>query len=227
MSKKLQLKFLVGVAILIVILVYLYINKNFSLGFDKEFENLKDSVGVEVDQLSQSSAIQNLQDGWESLKDKLKEDQPSLESKIADNVLEKLSSPVNIIYKHEPWRIQFNYDYLMSKDFNQDQEEIVLFYEEVPNLKVSLGRHVLEGNFNDWLNNNYNLQDLDKQEYNGLIFWRQDLSNTEKRKEEYYFNLNKYIFIIVLELNRDQEGEYWQSLENIIKSFNIIESINL
>jgi hypothetical protein len=226
MNKKLQLKFLVFVCIIIVVIVYLYFNQNFSFGFSEDFKGLRDSVGLEIKELSKADIVENLKNNFKDLKDQMNEDEVDLESKITDNVLSKLSQRENIIYEYEPWGIKFSYDSLMSKDIDRDNEKILLFYEEVQTLKASIGRYVLEETFDDWLNNNYNLQKLDKLEYNGLIFWMQDLSKEENKLKEYYVNLDDNVFIIVLESSQDQE-EYWKSLETIVKSFNIIKSNNL
>ena len=227
MSKKLQLKTLVVLGIIIVIIVYLYINKGFSFGVGNDFQNLKDSIEINVDGSLNSAIIKDLQERFNDIKEQVKNNQENVKSKITERVLDQLTPQDNIIYEYEPWGIKFTYDSLMIKEVDQDNEKISLFYENIQNIDVVIEKYNLEGTFNDWLNNNYDLQILDKQEYNELVFWKRDISNDEDKVEEYYLNLEDNVFIISLQLSKEQEEIYWESLENIVKSFNSIKSINL
>ena len=222
MNKKLQLRIMVFLSMIIVVFTYLYISRGFSFGISRDIQSLGDSVGLSMNQLSESGVVEGLQEGLKSLKERLKNEQnDEFESKITEKVLNQISQKKDVVYEHEPWGIGFIYDSLMIKNFNQKDSRITLFYEEIPEVKVLIERNNLEGTFNDWLNNNYDLQNLDKNEYNNLIFWKNDLSNNENRIEEYYLNLGNNIFIINLQLPKEREEIYWESLENVIKSFNL------
>ena len=227
MNKKLQLKLLVTFSLIVVIVVYLYVNKGFSFSFQENWQDVKNYFKSNTSEIFDSESIENLQSSFNTLKDNIKEqgeeDNSIDKNLIAQRLLEKISSIKNIVYEYEPWNIKFDYPENMSKQVDLTTQKINLYYEDFQNLDVIIKKIDLESSFNDWLNNNYDLQELGKEEYNDLTFWVRDLSNEEYLKKEYYVNLGEEVFTIVLESPRDQEG-YWNHLENIVKSF---KQINL
>jgi len=227
MNKKLQLKIIVVLCIIIVIFVYFYVSKGFSFNISEDFIDLRDSVGINADEILDLTIIKDIQEKIGDIKEEANNTQDNIESKIAEKVLNKLDRQNYIIYEHEPWGIKFTYDNLMLKELDQSQEKIKLYYENIEELEAVIEKYSLEGGFNDWLNNNYDLQNLNKYEYNDLTFWMQDLSDEKNKLEEYYFNQGEDIFIISLSSPSINTGDYWDSLENIIKSFDLIEDTNL
>ena len=227
MNKKLQLKVIVFLCMIIVIFVYFYISKGFSFGISKDIQGLRDSVGVGMDGLLDSSLINDLQDRFNDVKDQALEKEEGIKSEITEKVLDKLSHQDNIIYEYEPWGLKFNYDNLMLREIDEDRGRILLFYEDIQDVNLAIERYNLEGTFNDWLNNNYDLQSLSKYEYNDLIFWMQNLSDDENKIEEYYLNVENNVFIISLNSSNEKKEDYWDFLENIVKSFSLIKPINL
>ena len=222
MNKKLQLKIMVFLCIIIVIFVYFYIGKGFSFNVAEDFGDMKDSIETDAEGLFDSNIINDLRDRFNNLKEEISDGQDDVKSEITEKVLNQLNDQNNIIYGYEPWGIEFSYDNSMIKEIDQDQEKILLYYEDIENLKVVIERYNLEGSFNDWLNNNYDLQSLDKIEYNNLIFWKQNLSDDKNRIAEYYVNVAENIFIINLTSANITSENYWDSLENIVKSFSLI-----
>jgi hypothetical protein len=228
MSKKLQLKVIVFLCMMIVIFVYFYVSRDFSFNVKDDLGGLKDSIGINADDLSNSNFIKEVQKRFNSVKNKIEDGQEEvLESKISEKVLEKLSYQDNVVYEYEPWGIKLTYDSLMIKEVNQNNEEISFSYENVQDVNLIIKKIILENNFNDWLNDNYDLQNLNKFNYNNLVFWMQDLSDDENKIEEYYFNWGEDLFIFKLKVSNDKKDTYWNSLENIIKSFDLIKDINL
>lgn len=227
MNKKLQLKVIVFLCMIIVIFVYFYISKGFSFGISKDIQGLRDSVGVNMDELLDSTLINDLQDRFNDVKDQMTEKEEGIKSEITEKVLDKLSHRDNIIYEYEPWGFKFNYDNLMLKEVNEAEEKILLFYEDVSDVNLEIEKYNLRGTFNDWLNNNYDLQNLSKCEYNDLIFWMRDLSDNENKMEEYYVNIEDNIFIISLSSSNEKKEDYWNFLKNIVESFSLINPINL
>jgi hypothetical protein len=228
MSKKLQLKIMVFLCMIIVIFVYFYISKDFSFRVMEDLGNLRDSVEVDIDDLSGSEFIENVKEKFDYVKEEIeKSEEGTIESTISEKVLEKLSHQDTIVYEHEPWSIKFSYDSLMTKEIDQDNEKILLSYDDVQDVYLTIRKIILEEDFNDWLNNNYDLQSLNKYEHNDSVFWLQDFSDDENRIEEYYFSRGEKVFIFSLNSPKEKEDIYWSILESIIKSFDLIEDINL
>lgn len=226
MNKKLQLKIMVFLCTAIVIFVYFYVSKGFFFNFKNDFENLKDSIEITTEDLPSLDLIKGAQERFDFVKKEIEENKEGIiESKISEKVIEKLSHQDDIVYEYEPWGIKLTYDSLMIKEF--DQEKILFSYENVQNVNLTIERIVLENNFNDWLNDNHDLQNLNKRNYNNLVFWVQDLSDDKNKIEEYYFNWGEDLFIFNLKASKEKEDAYWSALENIIKSFDLIENINL
>ena len=228
MSKKLQLKIIVFLCMIIVIFVYFYVSKGFSFGVMEDLGNLRDSVEVDIDSFSGSELIENVKEKFNSAKEEIeRREEGIIELTISEKVLKKLSHQDTVVYEHEPWSIKFSYDSLMIKEIDQDNEEILLSYDDVQDVYLTIRKIFLEEDFNDWLNNNYDLQSLNKYEHNDLVFWTQDLSDDESRIEEYYFSRGENVFIFSLNSLKENEDIYWSILESIIKSFDLIEDINL
>lgn len=227
MRKKTQLKLSVFFTVIIIIVVYFYVNKDLGFSFEEEWLGIKNYFGEDLNGFSNSAAIKSIKNNFNIIKDEI-EERDSMEGiidekKITEKVLEKISQVKNIVYEYEPWDIKFDYPENMSKQVELTEEKINLYYEDIQDLGVVIQKEELDSSFNDWLNNNHNLQKLDKKEYNDLIFWIQDLSNEEYLRKEYYTNIGEEVFTIVLESTREKE-EYWNYLEDIIKSF---KKINL
>ncbi len=228
MSKKLQLKIIVFLCMVIVIFVYFYVSKGFSFNVKEDLEGLKESIGINTDDLSNSDLIKDIQEKFNSVKNEIEENQEeNVESKISEKVLEKLSHQDNIVYEYEPWGVKFTYDSLMIKEIDPENEKILFSYENALDVNLTIERLILEGNFNDWLNDNYDLQNLNKHNYNGLVFWMQDLNDDNNKIQEYYLSWGDNLFIFNLKSSNKNKDTYWDSLENIIKSFDLIEAINL
>lgn len=227
MSKKLQLKSLVVLSLLVIIVIYLYVNRGFSFNFDESFKSLKDSVETNMSELLDPEIIEDLQNNFSNLKEKITDNQKNVEFQITEKVLDRLSPSNYVVYEYEPWGIKFNYDSLMTKEIDQDNETFLLSYDNIQDVYLTIKKISLEENFNDWLNNNYDLQTLNKYENNGLVFWTQDLSDDENKIEEYYLNRGEDLFIFSLNCSKEKEDNYWSALKNVIKSFDLIENINL
>jgi hypothetical protein len=223
MNRKTQLKIIVFLCMIIVVFVYFYINKSFTFGINKDFQDLRDSVEIKMDGATNLNLLADIREKFSDIKEQMEGNQEDLKSQITEKVLDKLSDQNNIIYEYEPWGIKFSYDSLMIKEIDQSQEKILFFYEDFQDTDLVIERHGLEGTFNDWLNDNYNLQDLDKYEYNDLIFWMQDLSSGEEQTVKYYVNRGKDIFIISLNLLNENKETHWDSLQSIVKSFSLIK----
>ena len=227
MGKKLQLKVIVFLCMIIVIFVYFYVSKGFSFKVMEDLGSLRDSVEVDVDGFSGSDFIENVKERFNSAKEEIeKREEGVVVSTISKRVLEKLSHQDTVIYEYKPWNIRFSYDSLMIKEIDQNNEKISLFYDDIQGVSLIISKKNLEENFNDWLNNNYDLQSLDKYEHNDLVFWVQDFSDDESRIEEYYFSRGENVFIFSLSSLKENENIYWSILENIIKSFDLIEDTN-
>jgi len=198
------------------------VNRGFDFNFSGDWQNLKSNFKNDGGELFDSEAIESLKSSFNALKGKINDQEAENNVIDADlitqKVLEKISQIKNIVYEYEPWNIKFDYPENMSKQIDLTEQKINLYYKDVQNLGVVIKRRVLESSFNDWLNHNYDLQKLEKQEYNNLIFWVQDLSDAEYLKKEYYVNSGKEVFTIIIESARDQE-QHWDYLENIVKSF--------
>ncbi len=226
MSKKLQLKFFVLSSTLIVLIVYLYINRGFSFSINDDVQNFKGAVDVNKIKLVSPEIISKLREEITTIKEQSQNDKEDINSQITKRVLSKLASINYVTYEYEPWGIKFSYDPKMTKEINQDQQSIVLHYDQIKNVGVVITRHNLNGSFNDWLNNNYDLQNLDKENYNNLTFWAQNFNQKDNVVKEYYLHYNNNVFVIRLNSSLENKNNYWDVLQETIKSFNLIKNTN-
>ena len=224
MSAKLQLKIFVLIYVIFVVIVWIYVDKQNSdeegFLFGKDFNNLKRIIKDGINSIPNSLSKQDVDD-VDLIESEIDvEKSNSVEGRITEKFLNKLSKKETILYEYEPWRIRFDYDINMNKDLND--EEILLYYEDIPGINVRITKEVLENkSFNDWLNNNYDLQELNKASYGDLIFWSIDISNDDVKKEDYFLNIDDIIYSFHLNCDNDNIENYWDSLLFIIKSFNI------
>lgn len=228
MHSKSQLKILVILCLIVIACAWFYINRSSPLisGFrlGSEFEDFKDIIKSGVKELSDSTAIKNISSSFSSIKQQIQDreqDQEIITKEIVGKILSKLPKKRDtVIYNYEPWGIEFSYDILMVKEVDEVENDILLYYEDLPDIKVLISNQKLkEQTFNDWLNNHYDLQKLNKKGYNDLIFWMQDISSDDFKEEEYYLNIDDSVYTFSLSCPVEEVDNYWISLDFIVKSF--------
>ena len=102
MNKKLQLKIMVFLCIIIVVFVYFYVSKGFSFKVTEDFENLKESIGINQEEILDLSIIKDIQDKLGKIKEQTIEEEDKMKSEITEKVLNQLNDQNNIIYGYEP-----------------------------------------------------------------------------------------------------------------------------
>lgn len=218
MRSKLYLKILVIVFVVIILIIWLHLNSDMFSGISlgPDFENLKDKLSSDVGELGRIGLIEDIKNVIKSKK----EEPANIDEEIVEKMLDKLPAEQNFIeYDYQPWQIKFNYDESMVKEIKDNQ--IILTYQDNPGISVIIQREDLGTNeFNDWLNDNFDLQKLDKTIQNDLIYWLDDLSTEELNEKNYYLNSENYIYSFLIKCPQDKADLCGQNI-NIIESFNI------
>jgi len=225
MNKKTQLIFFVILFFVIIIFLWFLLgfNKNrFNFGFGNDFDGVKNIITKNLGQLNVKDEIA---EKMESLKTEAinelqkKEDAKKMAiEKIVDKLNSATSSIQFISYEHEAWKIQFDYDSQMKKEYDSQKQEIFLYYENNKDINIRINKQKLTNQtFNSWLNKNFDLQKLNKEENNNLIFWYQDLDDEKLYIREYYLNIEKDIY--TLRAQNPKTENYQDVLNFIVKSF--------
>jgi len=211
-------KFLVIILVILILIIWGYLNRDMFTDFTwgEDLTELTDKIGEDVDELGETGLIERIKDIIKSKK----EEPVNVDEEIIEKILDKLPVEQNFIeYDYQPWQIKFNYDLAMNKEIKDNQ--IFLTAQDNPEVRVIIQREALRAKeFNDWLNDNFDLQQLDKVIENDLIYWLNDLSTEELNEKNYYLNSENYIYSFLIKYPQDQADLYDQKID-IIKSFNI------
>jgi len=218
MRSKFYLKFLVIILVILILIIWGYLNRDMFTDFTwgEDLTELTDKIGEDVDELGETGLIERIKDIIKSKK----EEPVNVDEEIIEKILDKLPVEQNFIeYDYQPWQIKFNYDLAMNKEIKDNQ--IFLTAQDNPEVRVIIQREALRAKeFNDRLNDNFDLQQLDKVIENDLIYWLNDLSTEELNEKNYYLNSENYIYSFLIKYPQDQADLYDQKID-IIKSFNI------
>ncbi len=218
MRSKLYLKFLVIILVILILIIWGYLNRDMFTDFTwgEDLTELKDKIGDDVDELGETGLIDRIKGIIKSKK----EEPVNVDEEVIEKILDKFPAEQNFIeYDYQPWQIKFNYDLAMNKEIKDNQ--IFLTAQDNPEISVIIQREALGAEeFNDWLNDNFDLQQLDKVTKNDLIYWLNDLSTEELNEKNYYLNSENYIYSFLIKYPQDQADLYGQKID-IIESFNI------
>lgn len=218
MRSKFYLKFLVIILVVSILIIWGYLNRNMFADFTwgEDLTELKDKIGDDVNELGETGLIDRIKNIIKSRK----EEPVDVNGEVIEKILNKLPAEQNFIeYDYQPWQIKFNYDEAMAKEIKDNQ--IILTYQDSPWISVIIQREYLGTNeFNDWLNDNFDLQKLDKIEQGDLIYWLNDLSTNELNEKNYYLNSENYIYSFLIKCPQEQSDLCEKNI-NIVESFNI------
>ncbi|MCD4704984.1 hypothetical protein K8R66_02805 [bacterium] len=209
MNKKIQLIILVILSFCLILFFWLYINNNSK----KDSNNLEFDNSLKILKNIFSEKINSYQE------EEKEEEKKEIKKRIAQNVINSLLSENNFIeYQNETWGIKFNYDQKMNRvqfnDKNEQKNKILLNYK---NGGIIIEKVISEKKFSDWLNENFDLQKLEKKNNNDNIFWYQDLKNYDFPSREYYTQIEKTIYTISASSTKEDFID-WEEMEKTILS---------
>ncbi|HNV97365.1 MAG TPA: hypothetical protein PKL13_03625 [bacterium] len=185
--------------------------------------NIQDSISDMWNKDSGMPEDFSVKDDVDSIKLAIQETLNQKEQNITqatENGIKKQLEEIKIEYIYEPWGITISYFDEMQKSFDEKLQKIIVRYNDNNFLEIKR-QTFKEKEFNSWLVKNYDIQDLNKENINNLIFWSTEASKDNFLNKIYIINIEKNIFNIAYrcEINSD----YCEKLDQIVKTFNKVK----
>lgn len=141
-------------------------------------------------------------------------------TKATEQGIKKQLEETKIEYIYEPWGINISYFDGAQKSFDEKLQKIIIKYNDINFLEIKK-QTFKEKEFNNWLVKNFDIQSLNKETINNLIFWSSEASMDNFLNKVYIVNIDKNIFNITYrcEIN----SQYCEKLDQISKTFSQIK----
>lgn len=218
--------FILILILFMVFLVWMIIKQYSSLKLqliDDDVYNIQNSISDMWNKNSDMDEDFSLKNGVESINLAIQNIFNQQEQNIiqaTEQGIKKQLEETKIDYVYEPWGLTISYFNEMQKSFDQKLEKIIIKYNDANFLEIKKQR-LQDKKFNNWLVENYDIQNLNKEIINNLIFWYTEESIDNFLDKVYIINIENNIFNIIYrcEIN----SHYCEKLDEMVKTFNKIK----
>jgi len=185
--------------------------------FKKSFTDLWNSGPEMFDNSSITNSVESIK---LAIKNGLNQESTSTISNAIQQGIKQQIQESLVEYIYEPWGIKISYFSDLEKSFDEKLKKIIIKYSDVNFLEIKQ-ETFKEKEFNNWLVKNFDIQSLNKETIDNLVFWSTEFKKDDIFNKLYIVNIDKNIFYISYrcEIN----SQYCEKLEQIAKTFNQIK----
>ncbi len=237
MQKNTQLKILVFIFFVIILVLWFYVNgkfDKFSFSMGDDLQSIKNQLSQSISDVKNDPKIAELNKEISIAKDLIRQEistttksasTTELDNSLAQKVLDRINNSsttlgVNVNYKYDPWKIEFEYPSDMEKVIDTNNQSISL-NDEFGTGVIIYHKELKEKTFGEWLTKNFDLNILNKEVIDGLTFWSRNYEESMTQSKAYYVNFGKNIFIISASYKQENSIVAIEKLMTIINSFKI------
>ncbi|HNZ86571.1 MAG TPA: hypothetical protein PLD95_03030 [bacterium] len=137
-----------------------------------------------------------------------------------ENGVKKQLEETKIEYIYEPWKIKISYFNDSSKSFDEKSGKIIVKYDDNNFLDIKK-ETFKEKRFDDWLVKHFDIQKLNKETINSIVFWSTESSKDNIFVKNYIINIGRDIYQVIYHC--DVGSMYCVKLNEVAQTFESIK----